>query len=96
MVANFVHNPWLTRRLPKRLQSIGFVIKKLRSHGYTPISEPTYMLTMIDRGADILVAAGTVESEEGEALKVEARRRIKAGEFFGHISFLSIIASKQS
>ena len=34
--------------------------------------------------------------EEGEVLKTEARRRAKAGEFFGHISFLSIIASKES
>ncbi|HEY6676670.1 MAG TPA: methyltransferase domain-containing protein [Terrimicrobium sp.] len=96
MVANFVHNPWLTRRLAKTLQSIGFVIRSYRSHGYTQTTDPTYMLTIVDRGAETLVAAGTIGSEEGEALKAEARRRVKAGEFFGHISFLSIIASKQS
>ena len=94
MVANFVHNPWLTRRLVKTLQSIGFVIRSHRSHGYTQTGEPTYMLTIVDRGADTLVAAGTIGTEEAEALKTEARRRAKAGEFFGHISFLSVIASK--
>ena len=52
------------------------------------------MLTVVDRGADTLVAAGTIGTEEAEALKTEARRRAKAGEFFGHISFLSVIASK--
>ena len=94
MVANFVHNPWLTRRLVKTLQSIGFVIRSHRSHGYTQTGEPTYMLTIVDRGADTLVAAETIGTEEAEALKTEARRRAKAGEFFGHISFLSVIASK--
>ena len=96
MVANFVHNPWLTRRLAKTLQSIGFVIRSYRSHGYTQTTGPTYMLTIVDRGAETLAAAGTVGSEEAEALKAEARRRVKAGEFFGHISFVSIVASKES
>jgi hypothetical protein len=96
MVANFVHNPWLTRRLAKTLQSIGFMIRSLRSHGYTQSTEPTYMLTIVDRGADTLVAAGAIGVKEAEALKSEARRPVKAGEFFGHISFLSIIASRES
>jgi ubiquinone/menaquinone biosynthesis C-methylase UbiE len=96
MVANFVHNPWFTRRLAKTLQSIGFRIESLRSHGYTQTAEPTYMLTLVDRGAEALVAAGTIEMGEGEALKAEARRRAKAGEFFGHISYLSFVASKES
>ena len=95
MVANFVHNPWLTRRLVKTLQSVGFVIRSHRSHGYTQIAEPTYMLTIVDRGVETLLAAGTIGFEEAEALKAEARRRARAGEFFGHISFLSIIASKE-
>lgn len=96
MVANFVHNPWLTRRLPKILQSTGFSIGGHRSHGYMQTAEPTYMLTIIDRGVEALVAAETIGLEEAEALKAEARRRVKAGEFFGHISFVSIVASKES
>ena len=54
------------------------------------------MLTIVDRGVQMLVAAGTIRLEEGEGLKAEARRRVQTGEFFGHISFLSIIASKGS
>jgi hypothetical protein len=52
------------------------------------------MLTLVDRGADLLAAAAVVGAEEAEALKSEARRRVTAGEFFGHISFFSAIARK--
>ena len=93
-VANFVHNPWLTRRLPKTLGSIGFRVASLRSHGYTQTAEPTYMLTLIDRGADILSGSGSLTAEAADALRKEARRRAQAGEFFGHISFVSVIARK--
>jgi ubiquinone/menaquinone biosynthesis C-methylase UbiE len=92
MVANFVHNLWLTRRLKKILESNGFAVVSLRSHGYLQTTEPTYMLTIIDRGADLLVSAGSISLEQAEALKNEARRRVQSGEFFGHISFVSTIA----
>jgi ubiquinone/menaquinone biosynthesis C-methylase UbiE len=92
MVANFVHNPWLTRRLVRVLQAIGFTICSLRSHGYVQTADPAYMLTLVDRGADLLVDGGNVGAAQAEALKTEARRRVSAGEFFGHISFLSVIA----
>ena len=52
------------------------------------------MLTTVDRGADD--GCSGEHLEEAEALKAEARRRAKAGEFFGHISFLSIIAPRES
>jgi len=94
MIANFVHNPWLTRRLRKILVSIGFTVSSFRSHGYTQTTEPAYMLTIIDRGADLLAAAGSIGADQAAALKSEARRRAKAGEFFGHISFVSVIARK--
>jgi ubiquinone/menaquinone biosynthesis C-methylase UbiE len=94
MIANFVHNPWLTRRLGKILGSMGFRVASLRSHGYTQTAEPAYMLTIIDRGADLLAGAGSIGADQAEALKGEARRRVNAGEFFGHISFISVIARK--
>ena len=96
MVANFVQNPWLTRRLAKSQRSIGFTVTSVRSHGYTQTTEPQYMLTIVDRGADQLAGAGSVGAEQAAALKNEARRRVKAGEFFGHISFISLIARKPS
>jgi ubiquinone/menaquinone biosynthesis C-methylase UbiE len=94
MVANFVQNPWLTRRLTRILGSIGFTVTSLRSHGYTQTTDPQYMLTIVDRGADLLAGAGSVGADQATALKTEARRRVKAGEFFGHISFMSLIARK--
>lgn len=94
MVANYVHNPWLTRRLRKTLEGAGFSITSLKSHGYVQSSEPTYMLTLVDRGADLLAGGGSIGADCADALKIEARRRVSRGEFFGHISFVSIIARK--
>jgi Methyltransferase domain len=94
MVANFVHDPWLTRRLPKTLASTGFRVLSLRSHGYTQTTGPTYMLTLVDRGADALCRSGTLTTDAADDLRKEAVRRAQAGEFFGHISFISVIARK--
>lgn len=96
MIAHFVYDRWLIRRLPKMLRAEGFEVESVRSHGYTQTSEPTYLLTLVDRGADLLVAAGTVGAEEANAFKSEARRRVAEGEFFGHISFVSVISRKTS
>jgi ubiquinone/menaquinone biosynthesis C-methylase UbiE len=95
MVEHYVHDPWLTRRLGPALTALGFDVRRVRSHGYIQTTEPTYMLTLVDRGVDVLVAAGRIGPECGAALKDEARRRVHAGEFFGHISFVSALARKQ-
>ena len=94
MVASFVHSPWLMRRVRKIAEAIGFTVTSLRSHGYTQTADPQYMLTIVDRGADVLAGAGDVGAEHAAALKAEARRRAAAGEFFGHISFISLVARK--
>jgi ubiquinone/menaquinone biosynthesis C-methylase UbiE len=96
MVENFVENPWLTRRLRRALEGLGFTVSSLRSHGYVQTTDPQYMLTIVDRGADLLAGAGSVSAEQAVALKSEARRRAEAGEFFGHISFISLIARKSA
>jgi hypothetical protein len=96
MVASFVHDPWLTRRLAKTLESVGFQVQSVRSHGYTQTSEPTYMLTLVDRGADVLTSSGAMSAQAADALRQEARRRVEEGEFFGHISFVSVIARKRA
>ena len=95
MVANFVQNPWLMRRVRKLTEAIGFSVTSLRSHGYTQTDDPQYMLTIVDRGADLLAGARDVGAEQAAALKAEARRRAAASEFFGHISFVSLIARKR-
>jgi ubiquinone/menaquinone biosynthesis C-methylase UbiE len=93
-VAHLVHDPWLARRLPALVAAAGFATKAFRSHGYLQTAEPTYMLTLVDRGADIQAAAGRIGPDLAEALKAEARRRIAAGRFHGHITYVSLVASR--
>ncbi len=53
------------------------------------------MLSVVDRGADLLGASGTIGEELVDALKAEARRRVVAGAFFGHIAYGSVMARKR-
>jgi hypothetical protein len=50
------------------------------------------MLTIVDRGADMLVGAGRIGGDLATALKNEARRRVETGTFFGHLAYASVIA----
>ena len=94
-VENLVYDRWLVRRLPKLVQDSGFELVRFRSHGYAEApSSDGYMLAIIDRGADALVASGRIGAVLAETLKAEARRRSAAGEFFGHIAYGSVIARK--
>jgi hypothetical protein len=52
------------------------------------------MLTIVDRGADALHSSGRIGHELAAAFKSEARRRVLSGEFFGQITYASLIASK--
>jgi hypothetical protein len=52
------------------------------------------MLTVVERGADMLRAFGQIGDETAAALKAEARRRVEAKTFFGHIAYGSLIARK--
>jgi ubiquinone/menaquinone biosynthesis C-methylase UbiE len=94
MVASFVHNPWLTRRIPKTLATAGFAVQSLRGFGFVQTSDPAYMLTIVDRGADLLVGTGSLTAQSADALRLEARRRASDGEFFGYMSFVGAIARK--
>jgi ubiquinone/menaquinone biosynthesis C-methylase UbiE len=95
VVANLVHDPWLVRRLARLVADAGFTVGRLRGHSY--VDGPTagdYMLSLIDRGADALVATGRADQATADDLKAEARRRSNAGEFYGHINYGSLIATK--
>jgi hypothetical protein len=48
------------------------------------------------RGADALVAARRIGGGTAAPLKAEARRRIAAGQFFGHIAYASLVARLSS
>ena len=74
----------------------GFESIRFRSHGFVETTGSAYMLSVIDRGADILRASGRIGEELAAGLKAEARRRREAGMFFGHIAYASLTARKHS
>ncbi len=96
MVANSLHNRWLGRRLPSLVRSSGFDIERFNSHGFVETTEAPYMLTIVERGVDILRASGQIGEDTSAALKAEARRRVEVGMFFGNIAYVSLIARKPS
>lgn len=93
---SFVNDTWLMRKLPSLATSAGFRVVRFDSHGYIEAAEPSYLLTVIDRGVDALVAPGVIGKELGSALKAEARRRAAQGEFYGHIGYASLLARKSA
>jgi ubiquinone/menaquinone biosynthesis C-methylase UbiE len=92
-MANSVHDRWLMRRLTSLVRDCGFEVRRFRSHGFVE-TQGGYMLTVIDRGADVLCASGQIGHELAATLKAEARRRVDDGAFFGHIAYASLIARK--
>ena len=96
MMANSVNDRWLGRRLPALVRGCGLHLERFRSHGFVETAESEYMLTIVERGADILRDLGRLGDEAASALKSEARRRVGVGAFFGHIAYVSIIARKPS
>jgi SAM-dependent methyltransferase len=93
-IEGLVHDRWLVRRLPKLLEDAGWAITRERSLGYTETAEPGYALTLVDRGAKMLAAAGTIGEDTARALQAEARRRVDAGTFYGHINYASFAADR--
>lgn len=93
-VAALVHDRWLGRRLPDLAKAAGFAVEHHDGHAYVQAAEPTYLLTIVDRGADFMAADGRIGTDLADALKVEARRRVGARRFFGSITFTSVIARK--
>lgn len=94
MMSASVTDRWLVRRLPRLLADAGFTLRSLRSHGFVDTTPDGYMVTVVDRGADVLAATGQIGPELAAALKDEARRRGAGGTFFGHIAYASLMAQK--
>ena len=95
MMANSVTDRRLMRRLPAVVRRRGLDATHFRSHGFAEITGGDYMLSVIDRGADLLRARGEISADTAVGLKAEARRRIDTGTFFGHIAYASLVARKQ-
>jgi ubiquinone/menaquinone biosynthesis C-methylase UbiE len=94
VMAAIVHDRWLIQRLPELVRRAGFSIVKQRSLGIVETDAPDYMLTIADRGADVLAAEGIIGADLAQALKSEARRRVANGCFFGSIAYGSLVARK--
>lgn len=94
MMASSVNAPRIVRGLPGLVRRLGFESVDFRSHGFVENVEVSYMLTVVDRGADILRDAGRISDATAAALKGEARRRVDDGIFFGHIAYASLTARK--
>jgi SAM-dependent methyltransferase len=94
VISGLVNDRWLARRLPGLVTSCGFRVERLDSHGSVQSGNPDYMLTLVDRGADILAHGGRIDGVFAAALKAEARRRVASGEFFGFLGFVSLLARK--
>ena len=90
----YINDVWLVRRLPPLVTGAGFTDTDLRGHSYIQTADVDYMLSVATRGADAIAGAGRIGPELAEALKAEARRRVAAGSFFGHIAYASLIARK--
>jgi ubiquinone/menaquinone biosynthesis C-methylase UbiE len=94
-MAALVHDRWLIQRLPHLVANAGFSVLKQRSHGFVETADPDYMLTIVDRGADVLSADGRIGRDLALALKNEARQRVVEGRFYGSIAYASLIAQKK-
>jgi SAM-dependent methyltransferase len=92
-VEHLVHDPWLVRRLPRLIAEAGFELLQVDGHAYTTTGSE-YMTSIVERGADALAAAGTVDARTADALKAEAAVRVASGRFFGHIAYASALARR--
>jgi SAM-dependent methyltransferase len=93
-VSRLVHDRWLVRRLARDVLAAGFEVWLFESYGYVQTRKPDYMMTLVTRGADFLVADGKIGSSTGESLKAEARERVAAEAFFGFIGYAGLAATK--
>ena len=93
-MAALVHDRWLIPRLPGLIRAAGFTITSQRSFGFVETTAPDYLLTIVDRGADVLAASGRIGGELAAALKAEARYRVAGGTFYGSIAYASMVAKK--
>ena len=94
MINQNATNLWIMRQITGILSGVGFELGAAQGHGYVAEGEATYFLTVIDRGADRMVESGLLFRETADALKAEARARVKAKTFYGFMSYVSQIARK--
>ena len=78
MLANSVHDRWLVRRLPALVRGCGFEVVSFRSHGFVETTGG-YMVTIVERGADILRGLGQIDEEHGGRTQVGGAAAVASG-----------------
>jgi ubiquinone/menaquinone biosynthesis C-methylase UbiE len=91
---SYINDAWVMRRAVAMMLATGFQEPRLRSYGYAQVHDANYMLSVLGRGADAIVGRGLIAAELAEALKREGHRRVTERSFFGHIAYLSVVATK--
>ena len=91
---HYINDIWVMRRLPRLAADVGLVDPVIDSHGYLAVADAPYLLSIVDRGADVLHLSGIVGQGHVDALREETRRRVAANEFFGFIAYISLVARK--
>jgi ubiquinone/menaquinone biosynthesis C-methylase UbiE len=94
MMANSVTDRRIMRRVTSLVAACGFEVVSFKSYGFVETGGDGYMLTVVDRGADILCSQGHIGKDTAAALKEEARSRLRAGRFFGHVAYAGLIARR--
>ncbi|MDH3453022.1 MAG: methyltransferase domain-containing protein [Gammaproteobacteria bacterium] len=94
MLENIVHDRWFVRNMSKLLRSCGLHVRPMRSYSYVEHPEPSFMFSWIERGTDALLAEGRIGDAGAQALRLEGQRRVEDKEWFAHIVYASIIATK--
>jgi ubiquinone/menaquinone biosynthesis C-methylase UbiE len=94
MVTGSVTDRFVVRRLPAVVRAQGFEVRSYAEHGYIGAGGADYLMTLVDRGAEMLLADDRISAELAEALRAEARDRVAAGTFFGRITYASLVARR--
>ncbi|HET8738343.1 MAG TPA: methyltransferase domain-containing protein [Acidimicrobiia bacterium] len=92
MMANSVNDRYVMRRLASVARRHGFEVEHFQSHGFVDTSDDGYMVTVVERGIDLLLGNGQIGEGTATALRAEVTRRAELGLFFGHVAYLSLIA----
>lgn len=96
MMATSVNDRYLMRRLPSLLDEHGFEVVQFDSHGFVDMASDGYMMTVVERGIDLLRSEGQIGETTAVALTEEARYRSSQGRFFGHIAYASLLARRSA
>jgi len=87
----YVFDARVRDRLADVARAAGFERITERSYRYAP-DDPSYLLSIIDRGADALSDAATIDPALGGALKDEARRRVRDQCFAAAMNYFLLTA----